>query len=38
MQAEKVMGARQFRRLLGRMLGLSPPLSFTRVTMRRLLG
>jgi hypothetical protein len=38
MQAEKVMGARQFRRLLGRMLGLSPRLSFTRLAMRRLPG
>jgi hypothetical protein len=38
MQAEKVMGARQFRRLLSRMLGVSPRLSFTRVGARRQLG
>jgi hypothetical protein len=35
MQAEKVMGARRFRRLLSRMLGLSPRSSLTRVAARR---
>jgi hypothetical protein len=38
MQAEKAMGAWQFRRLLARMLGPSPRLSATRVAMRRMLG
>jgi hypothetical protein len=38
MQAEKVIAARRFRRLLSRMLGVSPRSSFTRVAARRLLG
>jgi hypothetical protein len=34
MQAERAMGARQFRHLLGRMLGLSPRLAFRRALAR----
>jgi len=38
MQVEKVMGARQFRRLLSALLGVSPRLSLARVAARRLPG
>jgi hypothetical protein len=38
MQVEKVMVGRRFRRLLSRLLGLSPRLSFTGVVARRLPG